>query len=150
VPKPRTVIDLLAEQPEDVLRQMRDAAREELARVQTEVARLTIELQQIDQALVKLRRNASPARGVITGEQVLAATKHLNSPFGANDVQMVLSDRDTTPSVNAVRNHLNRLVDRGELTRDESGYSIPAVVVPEFVPASAEDESPGAPDDIPF
>lgn len=112
----QSVVDLLAEQPEEALQAMRDA-------VQKELARLTVEVQQIDQALSKKsRRNRSAAGGRLTREQVWEVVRSAALPLTPSEVHTLLAQEGSTASLNSVRNHLARLVDKnGMLARYPDG-----------------------------
>lgn len=47
--------------------------------------------------------------------------------MSASDVQAALAARDVQATVNAIRNHLNRLVQSGDLERDEDKNYSPDV-----------------------
>jgi hypothetical protein len=133
---------------------MREVAREELARLQVEVARLTVEAQLLDQALAKLKRsNASAGRGTVTGDQVLEAAKQAEPPFTAPDVRDIFAQQGLEVTANAVRNHLNRLAERGFLNRRDDGFVV-VLADPPFIPAGATtadvDFGGGSDEDIPF
>jgi DNA-binding transcriptional ArsR family regulator len=145
VTKPRTVIDLLAEQSEAELRQMRDATKDELQRAQAEVSRLSVEAQLIDAALAKLRRSKQSAvRGNVTGETVLAAVERIEPPFSPADVRDKLAANGLETSLNNVRNHLNRLVERGALEKAEDGGYYVRARGPDmdFTPAGSDEDIP--------
>jgi hypothetical protein len=118
VPTPRNVIDLLAALDEPDLLAMREVNRQELAR-------LTVEAQQIEQALTrKSRRNGRGIRsggGQVTRAQVYELARDAAQPVTAPVVTRLFADRGIDTSVNAVRNHLVRLVDDGKLMRLEDG-----------------------------
>lgn len=139
--RPKTVIDLLAEQPDDELLRMREVNRHEVARAREELSRLEVEGRQIDQALARRGRGGSANR--ITREQVFDAAQHaVSSPMTATEVRDALVDAGYDVSLNAIRNHLNRLVERGQLKREKDGrYAVPVTRDSDFGPAD---------DDIPF
>jgi hypothetical protein len=128
---PRSVIDLLAEQPEEALLAMREA-------VQKELARLTVEAQQIDQAIAKNSRRNRGGSDRLTREQVFEVVKQAGGPASPAAVHKILAAQGVDASLNSVRNHLTRLVDKnGWLIRMGDGTFIPA-------------PKPPADDDIPF
>jgi uncharacterized protein (DUF3084 family) len=142
--KPMTVSDLLAEQPEGSLRTMLHAAQAELKRAQDESARLEVEVQQIQQALAKQGRQTG-GRSTLTRDQVLAAARATEPPFTAAEVQATLETAGHSATVNATRNHLNRLVEREELLRHDDGRYVAA-----FYAGAHEDAAPLSDDEIPF
>jgi len=124
---------------------MRDANRQELARAQAEVARLSVEAQQIDQAISKRQRDGSRS-GRLTAQQVLdVVAAQAGKELSVADVVRLLAGEGIATTPNAVRNHLLRLAARGELIRvgDRYAASSRSQADNDF-PASAED------DDIPF
>lgn len=139
--KPRTVVDLLADQPVEALKQMRDVNRAEHSRVQAELGRLKVEAEQIEQALKRVGSRDSR----VTQDDVLAAALDAEPPFTVAAVASILAERGRDATTNAIRNHLNRLVsDRRALRKHEDGrYS---AVTP---PASERSLSTGD-EDIPF
>ena len=140
--KPKTVVDLLAEQPDEALHEMRDINRRELARVQEELARLKVEASQIEQAL----KRGSDRAGRVTADEVLEAAREVEPPVSAAEVTQILLDRGrVTATVNGVRNHLNRLAARGQLVKhDDGSFSVKLPVGADDFPTSPAD------DDIPF
>jgi hypothetical protein len=138
----KNVIELLAEQPEEQLKRMRDATKQELARAQAEVQRLSVEAQQIDQALAKRQRDGSRS-GRLTAQIVLDALQP-GVEVAVSDVARILTGEGYNTTPNAVRNHLIRLADRGELLRVGDRYA--------RVTISSEDDFPSSPrdEDIPF
>src|SRR5262245_34054588 len=142
---PRSVSDLLAEQPEEALRAMRDAVARELNR-------LTLEAEQIDEALAKhARRSRSGGRRSdrITREQVLEVVRATNRAMTTAEVHDALVSQGLEASPNSIRNHLARLVDQNEaLVRLPDGRFAPAPTrVPDFAPAAPQTAND---DDIPF
>jgi hypothetical protein len=133
----------LAEQDEAELRKMLDANRRDVARAQDELSRLKVEGKQIEQALARKGRGSRAGRTTVTNDQVFHAAKRVEPPMTPAEVQAWLASNGVEASVNAVRNHMNRLVDRGMLERDNSSR---------YVVASAPDagEFISADDDIPF
>jgi hypothetical protein len=113
---PRSVIDLLTEQPEDVLIKMRDSIR-------TELSRLTVEAQQVEQAIAKKsRRRPSSAQasnnGHSSGKRKLSRQKvfeivvQAGHPLSTNEVvERLAAEGIEISSPNSVRNHLIRLVE---------------------------------------
>lgn len=140
--KPKTVIDLLSEQPEDELLKMRDVNRQEVARAQEELSRLQVEGRQIEQALRRGRIGSGSGR--ITREQVYEAASRVEPPMTAAEVKEALAVEGFETSINAIRNHLNRLVDRGQLERDEDGRYVVLAATPasDFGPPPADDDIP--------
>jgi hypothetical protein len=138
---PRSVIDLLADQPEEALVAMRDAVGKELAR-------LTVEAQQIDQALARKGRKNRVGGQRLTREQVFEVIERAAVPLTPPEVFERLSEQGLTASLNSVRNHLSRLVEQnGWLVRLQDGrFAIsPEKLLerqpdqPTFVPAADED-----------
>jgi hypothetical protein len=141
----RTLIDVIAALPEDELQRLRERNMRDLERARAEVRRLEVQEQQFQQALS--RRGRKPGRpGTLTPEIVLDAAAATEPPATAAEVTQTLHDRGLTASVNAVRNHLNKLVADGDLQKDETNrYSLPSPsYVPDDFPSTATD------DDIPF
>lgn len=128
--------DLLVEQSEETLLEMRE-------RVRGELARLTVEAQQIEEALAKKGRRSrggGSGGGTVTRKQVLDVVEQAGVPMSPVDVQRVLGERGLDVTINAIRNHLLRLVQQnGALIRDEDGRYVPTE--PVFFAAS---------DDVPF
>ena len=150
MPRAKTIIELLSEQPAGELAKMREANQRELARARAEVAKLELQGQLIDTALTKRGKPGRP--GALTPEVVLDAANETEPPMTAADVRETLTVRGLDVTVNAVRNHLNRLVESGDLGRDENKkYVVPnPVFAPvEFAPSSSADFAP-ADGDIPF
>jgi hypothetical protein len=99
------VIDLLAEQPEAYLQKM-------LAGVREDLARLTVEAQQIEEALAKKSRRGRTGGGNLTREQVYGLVVSAGQPVAPADVYELVAKSGITASLNAVRNHLARLADK--------------------------------------
>lgn len=129
---PRSVIDLLRDQPEETLLAMRSAIQEELARLQ-------VELGQVDTALARRpRRSARPVkatvyggsngrRAVLTRQMLFEFVKELGRPVSPPEVMRAYAERGVTVSSNSVRNSLARLVEiDGLLVRIEDGRYTPA------------------------
>jgi len=131
---------------------MRQKNQRDLARAKDEVAILHLQEQQLEAAVTKRERGKPGRPGVLTPELVLDAAGDTEPPLTAGAVRETLAARGINATVNAVRNHLNRLAQSGDLEKDESGrYSIPApVFVPDFVPSTGPDFPVAADDDIPF
>lgn len=124
------VVSLLSERPEDELRTIREKAS-------AEVARLQVEIDQIDQALAKkaqqatrrsprTSRRASASGG--TRELVLNAVGAAGSGT-VSPAQIIASLRGAGSSVSAgaIRNMIRRLVDDGEVVRIREGaYKLPS------------------------
>ena len=90
--------------------------------VQRELARLTVEAQQIDQALARKGRKARGGGERLTREQVFEVIERAGSPLSPAEVHERLIDQGATASLNSVRNHLGRLADQnGWLMRMEDG-----------------------------
>lgn len=143
------VTDLLAEQPDEVLSRMKSTLQGERARLEAELARVAIEEQLIEQA--QLRRSRAGQRSAtarVTRQQVYEVAESLvrstGDPVSAAQVSQALKRQDLEASVNAVRNHLVRLVDEnGTLVRLEDGrFNLPPHVLAaiDFAPASADDD----------
>lgn len=124
------MIDLLTEQSDETLAAMLDS-------VEAELARLTVEKRQIEQARArKSRRTGSGER--LTREQVFDVVRSAAHPVTAPEVHELLASDGLTASLNSVRNHLLRLVDKnGWLVKLDDGRYAPAL-------RRSED------DDIPF
>jgi hypothetical protein len=118
------IVSLLAQRPESELREIREKAR-------AEVARLHVEIEQIEQALAKqaqhqARRSARPNRRKSTSggtrERVLtvvgAATEDTTSPA---QIVAAVRAQGVTVSSAAIRNMIRRLVDEGEIVRIREG-----------------------------
>ena len=143
---PRDVIDLIASLSDDELATMRQKNQRDLARAEAEVARLRLQEQQFAMAVAKRERKKPGRPGSLTAEVVLDAAGETEPPRTAKDITATLVKRGLDVSVNAVRNHLNKLVKDGDLEKNEDGtFSIPG---PIFVPA--EFSASAADDDIPF
>jgi hypothetical protein len=110
----KSVVDLLAEQPEPVLLQMR-------ATIRADLERLSVEAQQVDAALAKKARRGgsrsagagAPDRGEgLTRWQVYEVVKALGRPVAPPEVRDALREQGhphvTTPQV---RSHMFRLAD---------------------------------------
>jgi hypothetical protein len=134
---PRSVIDLLADQPEEALQTMMEA-------VQKELARLTVEAQQIDQALARKGRKARGGGDRLTREQVFEVLLRAGSPKTPAEVHEQLVTEGLNASLNSVRNHLGRLADQnGWLARLPEGRFVVS-------PSGAMQAAPGPDDDVPF
>jgi hypothetical protein len=143
---PRSVTDLLAEQPEEALLAMRE-------RVQRELSRLTLEAMQIDEALTKVtRRNRGgrrPRGGAerLTREQVFEVVERASGALTPSEVQEALTAQGVSTSLNSVRNHMDRLVKQnGWLVRLDDGRF---TVSPEKA-IGLLDTQVSADDDVPF
>lgn len=146
--KIRTVVDLLAGQSVEALHEMRDANKAELIRAQAELARLKVEAEQIEQALKR-----AGSRGTrVTGDDVFEAALAAEPPFAAADVAAILAERGRDATVNAVRNHLNRLAgERGVLSKLEDGrYSVKSPATGSEPPDTVDFPTSPTDDDIPF
>jgi hypothetical protein len=144
MPRPRSVVDLLAEQSEDSLRQMKDS-------IAAELARLSVEAEQIDQALARKNRKSRTGGGRLTRDQVLDVLARADGFKTTAEVQAQIEAEGVPASVNAVRNHLTRLVQEGRLSRDTDGrFGIPPFVGPEGGVASDFVRVAKRDDDIPF
>jgi hypothetical protein len=152
VAREKTIVDVLAELPTDDLARMRQKNQRDLNRAKAEVSRLELQEQQLELAVARRERGKPGRPGALTSDLVLDAAGETEAPVTAAAVQATLASRGVKATVNAVRNHLNRLVQSGDLDKDEKGrYSPPApVFVPDFVPSSAADFPAAADDDIPF
>ncbi|MGH3057624.1 MAG: hypothetical protein ACRDPP_05225 [Gaiellaceae bacterium] len=143
----KTIIELLSEQPAEELAKMREANQRELSRAREGVAKLELQGQLIETALTKRGKPGRP--GSLTPAVVLDAANETQSPMTAADVCATLNAKSLDVTVNAVRNHLNRLVESGDLEKDESKKYI--VPTPTFVPSEfVADPASAANDDIPF
>lgn len=133
---------------------MREANQKELMRARAEVAKFELQGQLIESALTKRGKPGRP--GALTPEVVLDAAAVTDSPMTAADVRDTLNAGGLDVTVNAVRNHLNRLVESGDLEKDDKKYVVsdPEPDVSPFVPAvSLVDDFPAAAtadNDIPF
>ena len=128
---PRSVIDLLAEQPDETLAAMLDS-------VESELARLTVEKRLIEQARARKARRGSGGER-LSRQEVFEAVREAGKPVTAPEVHSLLSVDGHKASLNSVRNHLARLVDEnGWLVKLEGGHYAPALI------STSED------DDIPF
>lgn len=114
----KSVVDLLAEQQEPVLLQMRDSFRSDLARIQ-------VELQQVEQALAKkARRGGRTPTGDrsdgdgsrrLTRWQVFEVLQAQGRPMSPAEVKEALVAQGHTGLNTAqVRNHLTRLADKNK------------------------------------
>jgi DNA-binding IclR family transcriptional regulator len=145
----KEIIDLLAELPPEELAAMLEKNQQALTRARTELARRELEEQQLKAAVAKRRKPGR--RGPLTPEIVLDAARDTEPPMTASTVQETLVERGLNVTVNAVRNHLNALVERGDLERDEKRRYL--ISAPMFVPAGLTESSDfpaAADDDIPF
>src|SRR5690242_8978871 len=107
MPRPRTVIDLLAEQGEDELTRMREAAVRERDR-------FAVEVQQIDEALALRKRSqrGGTRSGALTQETVLSVSRGFPGEFSPAELATQLGAQGYEASPNAIRNHLRRLAER--------------------------------------
>jgi hypothetical protein len=130
--------------PEELDRMEQKGLRD-LEKAQAEVARIRLEVTLIREARARGERGKPGRRGALSIDLVLEAASETEAPMTAGDVRQTLVARGlTTVTVNAVRNHLNRLVESGELKKTDNTYSL---ATPEFVPNQF---IPAAEDDIPF
>jgi hypothetical protein len=140
-------VDLLAEQSEDALRRMREDVRAELAR-------LTVEAEQIDQALARKNRRARTGGGRLSREQVFDLVMAARNPLTAAEVHQAINEAGIHVSLNAVRNHLTRLEEDGRLLRTAGGAFGPSLgltldtVQPR--PTEPDPEPSDTDDDLPF
>jgi hypothetical protein len=134
------VIDLLADQPEEALLAMREA-------VQKELARLTVEAQQIEQALARQQRKHRGGGHRLSREQVLEIVGESSDPMSPTDVHERLQQLGIDASLNSVRNHLARLEKSGWLIRVDDGRF---TLSPSRLLERTFGESSGGDDDIPF
>lgn len=122
---PKTVASLLAQQPDDVLVEMRDS-------IESEIARLDVELQLVKQALGRRPRRggvtaASSGGGTgtrlsgVRREDVLRVAMDLDPPITPRDVRRQFELRGVSLTGAAVRNHLSRLVKDGQLLTSGDG-----------------------------
>jgi hypothetical protein len=140
------LIDVIAALPEKELARLRDRNRRDLERARAEVARLEVQEQQFELAVAKRERRKPGRPGTLTPEVVLEAAGQTDPPMTAADVRATLVAGGLDVTVNAVRNHLNKLAKDGELEKDEAGkFSLPT---PVYVPSDFS--PPPKDDDIPF
>lgn len=116
---PKSVIDLLKEQPEETLVEMRTA-------ILNELGRLRVELEQVEEALSKKTRRRKPSgpgdangRTTVTREQVYEAVKAGGRPMKPSEVRDAFAALGIAVTTNALRNSLRRLYDDQRLNRDE-------------------------------
>ena len=122
-------MDLLTEQSEESLKKMRDALSAELARLQAELARLTVEVKQVDEALARKTRRSRTGGGRLTREQVFNLVWMSDTPLTAADVRQLVAEQGIPATLNAVRNHLNRLVDEDKrlMRFPDNRYGLPTL-----------------------
>jgi hypothetical protein len=117
------VVSLLSERPEHELRAIHDEAR-------AEVARLQVEIEQIEQALAKQaqrqarRAPRSSRRKTASGgtrERVLEAVREAPDTISAAEVITTLRTGGSSVTSGAIRNMIRRLVDDGEIVRIRAG-----------------------------
>jgi hypothetical protein len=115
---PRSVIDLLREQPEETLVEMHTS-------ILNELERLRVELQQVEEALSKKTRRRKPSgragmngRTTVTREQVFEAVRTGGRPMKPSEVRDAFAALGTEVTTNALRNSLRRLHDEKRLERD--------------------------------
>jgi len=124
------VVSLLAQRPEDELREIREKAREE-------VARLQVEIQQIEQALAKKAQSAarrtprSARRASASGgtrELVLTAVANAtDDTISPAQIVAAVHEAGSTVKSGAIRNMIRRLMDDGEVVRIREGaYKLPS------------------------
>jgi hypothetical protein len=129
VPAPKSVIDLLRDQPDDVLDAMYESIR-------ATVERLTVELRQIEEARSRRPRRTGTARPTGNGRRSGVGRRDMyeeikklgpGRSYAPAEVRQMFTERGFSVSANAVRNSLARLVDvDGLLERDENGlYRLP-------------------------
>jgi hypothetical protein len=124
---PKSVVDLLSEQPPEALTAMLETARAEHKTAQGEVERKRAEVQLIEEALAKARRRAGGGR--LTREQVYEAVSQAEVPVTLEEVHAILADQGATATPNSVREHLRRLVEKnGTLVRHDDGRYAPVFV----------------------
>src|SRR5438128_339862 len=103
---------------------MRERNARDLHRARTEVLRLELQEKQFEMAIAKRERRKPGRPGTLTPEVVLDVATDIEPPMSAREVQLALASRGLNASVNAVRNHLNKLVKDGELAKDDDGYYV--------------------------
>lgn len=142
---PRSIVDLIAEQSEDSLRQMLDS-------FEAEHARLTVEIALVKEALARKTRKPRTGGGRLTRDQVHGIVWMSEQPLTAAEVRDVIGATGVAVTLNAVRNHLNRLVDDDHrLIRYPDGrFGMPTAGVQQDIPDYLDDDPepvPRAPDE---
>ena len=140
---PRSLTDLLAEQPPEQLETMLETARKELAR-------LSLEVQLIEQALARHSRKNRGGRRTraggdrITRDQVFEAVEGAGEPVTPSDVVEALAARGLTATPNAVRNHLLRLVQQNQwlIRLDDGRFAVSPAHTFERITTTHEDDIP--------
>jgi hypothetical protein len=123
MPAPKTVTALLAQQDEEVLAEM-------LESLDTDIRRMTIEKEQVQEALAKKRSRrggrrvggeTSRGHSGVKRQDVLRIVRAKGKPTTPADVRhsLLMEGYDITGA--AVRNHLRRLVEDNELVTDGEG-----------------------------
>jgi predicted HTH transcriptional regulator len=117
---PSTVVNLLAQLSEAELREM-------LSKLETEQARVTVEVEQVTEALSrKTRRSGArptqrsthrPARPGATQKRILEAVASSDGPISPAQIIAAMEAKGTTPSRGSIHNTIGRLVKNGLLTR---------------------------------
>lgn len=133
--RPRGIVDLLAEQSEEALRLMRDTAKAELAR-------LTVEVEQIEEALARKTRKQRTGGGRLSRQQVFNIVWMSGRPVTAAEVREEIATQGVTVTLNAVRNHLNRLVDddRRLMRYADGRFGMPLARVEQDIPDDLDDD----------
>lgn len=129
---PKSVIDLLRDQPEETLVAMRDSLQADLSRIQ-------VELRQIEEALSRRGRRGGKRLGrpplgdnvtSVTRQELLAFVGELGHPVTPAEVIRAYSDRGVTVSANSIRNSLHRLLELDHLLvrLDNGRYAVRGAV----------------------
>jgi hypothetical protein len=117
--------------------------------VKKELRRLTVEADQIEQAITKKTRRTRSGGGRLTRDQVYDIVRAAEKPLTPAEVHELVRQQGVNASLNAVRNHLIRLADQnGSLTRTDDGRFMASFVPPRV--GEPGDFAAGANDDIPF
>jgi hypothetical protein len=129
---PKSVIDLLREQPEETLLEMQ-------ASIRADLERLSVELQQVEEALGKKgRRRKASGSGTANGrssgvsrETVYEVVRASAKPMKPSEVKDALQAQGIVTTTNAMRTSLARLREQGRLESDEDNrFSVPFTLAP--------------------
>jgi hypothetical protein len=118
------IVTMLASQPPQELERLRAKMQTEHERLTSDMARLNVEIAQVDEALGRQarRRNTSfvvthTRRGPRTPDRVLAVLQGAPEPMSPNDIVEVLRTDGFTGSVSAVHNALAKLTKAGDVRK---------------------------------
>lgn len=113
---------MLAERPPHELQRLREKMSAERTKLTDEMARLDLELEQVDEALARQARRRGVTmqvrKGPTTQDLVLALLRRVG-PTGPTDIFDALQADGFQGSISAVYNALRKLQDKGDVRKDD-------------------------------